>query len=178
MRIACPTCAAAYEVPDALLAARPRLMRCARCGTQFAGAPAGPEPPPAGSAPAAPPPAGSAAAESATSEPVPPEASPPPAEAALPEPPPAQAQPAATRPPDPPPDPPHDVPPPTLGPAGALPTEPAESPAVPTQGRLAAAWLGSFAVLGAGVLAMLHWHAAIAAAWPPAARLFAVLGLG
>jgi predicted Zn finger-like uncharacterized protein len=35
MRIACPNCAAEYDVPEALLAAGPRLLRCARCGHQF-----------------------------------------------------------------------------------------------------------------------------------------------
>ena len=35
MRIACPNCAAEYDVPDAALAAGPRLLKCARCGHHF-----------------------------------------------------------------------------------------------------------------------------------------------
>ena len=46
MRIDCPSCAAAYEVPPAILTAR-RLMRCARCGAEFTpAAPAGTPPTP------------------------------------------------------------------------------------------------------------------------------------
>ena len=36
MRIACPACAAAYEVPDRLLAGPARTLRCSRCGADFA----------------------------------------------------------------------------------------------------------------------------------------------
>ncbi len=59
MRIACPGCAAEYEVPDAALAAGPRMLRCARCATQFraalpeAGAAAPPVSPRAAEQPAA-----------------------------------------------------------------------------------------------------------------------------
>lgn len=35
MRIACPSCDAVYEVPDAMLSAAPRAVRCARCGTEW-----------------------------------------------------------------------------------------------------------------------------------------------
>ena len=50
MRIDCPNCAAAYEVPEAVLTAR-RVMRCARCGTEFTpAAPVMPAPVPAASA--------------------------------------------------------------------------------------------------------------------------------
>ena len=41
MRIACPTCNAAYEVPDRLIAPGRRL-RCARCGHDWAVQPAAP----------------------------------------------------------------------------------------------------------------------------------------
>jgi predicted Zn finger-like uncharacterized protein len=34
MRIVCPSCAAGYDVPDALLAGR-KTVRCARCGTEW-----------------------------------------------------------------------------------------------------------------------------------------------
>lgn len=36
MRIVCPNCAAAYDVPDAMLASGTRKVRCARCGTEWA----------------------------------------------------------------------------------------------------------------------------------------------
>lgn len=44
MRIACPDCAAEYEVPDHLLVGTPRTMKCARCGRVWTPAPL-PEPP-------------------------------------------------------------------------------------------------------------------------------------
>jgi len=52
MRIICPSCKAAYEVPDALLGAGARRLRCARCAHEWtpelpAAAPAAPPPPPA-----------------------------------------------------------------------------------------------------------------------------------
>lgn len=62
MRIACPSCAAEYEVPERLLAGGARKLRCSRCAAEFAlPAPAAPDPPPAAEEPppvaaAAPPP--------------------------------------------------------------------------------------------------------------------------
>ena len=155
MRIACPTCAAAYDVPDALLAAGPRLLRCARCSTEFsaalpeAQAPPEPEPEPEPApqpAPAAPPP-----------------------DSALPEPAIAPTAELALAPPE--------RPTPTRGPAAPSPMDALDGPAPPGQGRLAAAWIASFGAIGAGLFALLHWQAEIAAAWPPASRLYAVLGL-
>ena len=35
MRIVCPNCAAAYDVPDQVLAGPPRLFRCARCAHEW-----------------------------------------------------------------------------------------------------------------------------------------------
>ena len=55
---------------------------------------------------------------------------------------------------------------------------PEEAPPPPANGRLAAAWLGSLALLGAGGAALVVFQAEIAAAWPPAARFYAALGLG
>jgi predicted Zn finger-like uncharacterized protein len=43
MRIACPSCSAAYDVPDPLVPPG-RVVRCARCGSEWT--PAGPTPPP------------------------------------------------------------------------------------------------------------------------------------
>jgi len=67
MRIVCPSCDVAYDVPDAVLTARP-LMRCARCAHEFK-LPA----PPGATAPAfAEPPE-----EAPAAEPTPPDAVPP-----------------------------------------------------------------------------------------------------
>ena len=46
MRIACPSCNATYEVPDAVVAAR-RTLRCSRCNTDFMARPADDPPAPA-----------------------------------------------------------------------------------------------------------------------------------
>ena len=46
MRIVCPSCQAAYEVPDKLLSSGPRKVRCAKCGKDWM-AEAEPEAPPA-----------------------------------------------------------------------------------------------------------------------------------
>lgn len=74
MRIACPSCAAEYEVPDAALAAGPRTLRCARCAHQFQAALPAPESPPEPPAPqpAAPEPAAAPPAESLTPDRPPP----------------------------------------------------------------------------------------------------------
>jgi hypothetical protein len=72
-----------------------------------------------------------------------------------------------------------DRPPPTRGPVQHSPIDaPAEAAPPPANGRLAAAWLGSLALLGAGGAALVVFQAEISAAWPPAARFYAALGLG
>ncbi|WP_368414367.1 hypothetical protein [Falsiroseomonas sp.] len=71
-----------------------------------------------------------------------------------------------------------DRPPPTRGPLHHSPINPPEEPTPPPTGRLAAAWLASLALVGAGVAALVVFQAEIVAAWPPAARLYAALGLG
>jgi predicted Zn finger-like uncharacterized protein len=61
MRIVCPSCQAAYEVPERLIDQAPRRLRCARCGHEWlppelrAETPAV-APPPPGPPPSAPPP--------------------------------------------------------------------------------------------------------------------------
>ena len=54
MRIVCPSCDAVYQVPDAMLAAGARAVRCAKCGQEWTPAPAEPvshdDPPPQPSA--------------------------------------------------------------------------------------------------------------------------------
>ncbi|MCZ8147286.1 MAG: hypothetical protein O9325_05455 [Roseomonas sp.] len=71
-----------------------------------------------------------------------------------------------------------DRPPPIRGPMQQSPIDAPEDPPPSATGRLAAAWLGSLALVGAGTAALVVFHAEIAAAWPPAARLYVTLGLG
>jgi predicted Zn finger-like uncharacterized protein len=154
MRIACPSCSAEYDVPDSLLAAGRRALRCTRCGHQFhAGAP--PAPPPAvPQRPDAPAPEPVAA--------TPPRPEPPPAAAMeLPPAPPAAAPPAS---------------PPAPSFQDRV-REAATDPAPRTGGALAAAWAISFAVLGACGWAGYRYQADIVEAWPPAARFYQAVGL-
>jgi predicted Zn finger-like uncharacterized protein len=155
MRIACPQCAAEYDVPDAALAAGPRTLKCARCAHQFqASLPSPAAPAPAASFPAAPK-----------------------------APPPDGARPAAARPdalaersaaPD--------RPPPSRGPTQSMPIDPplprlGDAPASPTDRFALLGWLLTVAVVVVGLLAGYAFRAEIMAAWPPATRLFAALGL-
>ncbi len=55
MRIVCPNCRAAYEVPEPLLAGG-KAVRCARCGTEWAPMPAAAPPPASPPQPQPPPP--------------------------------------------------------------------------------------------------------------------------
>ena len=50
MRITCPTCDAAYEVPDKMMGAAPRRLRCAKCHEEWLADPS----PPIMEAPASP----------------------------------------------------------------------------------------------------------------------------
>ena len=184
MRIACPSCHAEYEVPDAMLAGGARQLRCARCGHGFLGAL--PAAAPAVSPMSAPPLAGpTVAAEPEPGKPAPaPPSDPPPTDPparapladapsamdSVPVPAPPEPVPALVTAPD--------RPPPTRGPMQHSPIDAPQDPPPPATGRLAAAWLGSLALVGAGVAALVVFHAEIAAAWPPAARLYAALGLG
>jgi predicted Zn finger-like uncharacterized protein len=175
MRIACPNCSAEYEVPDSLLASGPRLLRCARCGHQFQ-AKAGPD------APVPPPPAVPSPAPAADTGP---EARPTP----------VLAPPLAPPDPDPPAPPQADLAPVATPTAERGPPAPAAGRAPPplpplppwrpqaaepaprSGASLALAWLLSLAVLGAAGWATVHFHAEIVEAWPPAARLYAALGI-
>ncbi|MGG5810734.1 zinc-ribbon domain-containing protein [Falsiroseomonas sp. CW058] len=156
MRIACPGCAAEYEVPDTLLASGPRMLRCARCGQSFeAGLPRAPDAAPA-------PPAGAApAAETPPSGPAPPEPAPTP---------PATVEAEAAR------------PPPSRGLREHHPIHPPlpqrEERAEPSPKVALVGWAVSLAVLAAAIWGAVAFRAEIATAWPPAARLFLALGLG
>ena len=155
MKITCPSCAATYEVPEAVLAAK-RAVRCARCGNnwvpgddwtpgeaegtptpQAAAAPAEPQ---AEAAPAPDPDSSIQAATGATApaiqaEPVPP----PPAPTPLP----AQQT-----------------------------TAPAPAKQIPIAG-----WVVSIALLIILGAAAIVYRAPIMHTWPPSERLYAALGL-
>lgn len=165
MRIACPSCAAEYEVPEAALAGGPRLLRCARCGHGFEAAlPAPPPPPPA---PAPPPPEPDPPPEP---EP-PPDPSPEPAPEPAP-PPKPRGGPSALRP--------ERAPPPEPTAAAPPPPDPAprerlmDPPPQPPRGPLLLAWLVSLAVLGTVGWALWRYREAVIEAFPPAARLYAL----
>jgi predicted Zn finger-like uncharacterized protein len=177
MRIACPGCAAEYDVPDALLAAGPRPLRCKRCGTEFRAElpPAAPFAPPSAPAPA---PALPLAA--------PPGATPPAPEPAAR----AAAPPAAAddgiltygpgEPAEPPPEPPRPLSfRGTRRHAPIDPPLPRREERVPDgRGAAIAGWIGSVILLLTAAWLAYAWRSEITAFWPPAARLYAALGLG
>ena len=156
MRIICPACAAAYEVPDRLIGTG-RSLRCRSCGYAWRVEPDTPPPPPAE---AAPPPA--------ESEPAPAALPPPPPPPPLPNPPP-DPQPSATPP---------NLPGPRRAPQLIDPPLPRPEE-LPRPGGLALrlAWAASLlAVLGM-VVALWLFRAEIVQAWPPAARLYLLFGM-
>jgi predicted Zn finger-like uncharacterized protein len=197
MRIACPNCAAEYEVPDSLLAAGPRMLRCARCSHQFAAAlpepevEPEPEPEPSpfgrpavplaerlaglGPAPAPEPPEPEPGASPEPAPEPPPEPAPEAIPASVPEP--AAPEPELARAEA-------ERPPPTRGLTQHSPMDPPlrqrlveQEPEPESPRSVAAAWAASFVVLAAALYAAWHFRAAIIQAWPPAERLYALLGL-
>ena len=152
MRVACPECSAAYELPPALAArlGEGRPLRCARCGHTWA-------PGPAEAAPAAAPPP-----PAPDLEPSPPDGPAwPTLLASIPQPAPAAPVPPAAPP----------------GRGAALLARLPRLPADRAGATLAAAWAASVLLLAGGALAAWHWRVAIVEAWPPAARAFLALGL-
>ncbi|WP_052213832.1 zinc-ribbon domain-containing protein [Belnapia sp. F-4-1] len=125
MRILCPQCQAAYDVPERLIAGG-RLLRCVKCRHEWRE-----------EAEAPPPPAPEPAPEPEPPRPVPP---------------PIPAQHRAHQPIDPP--------------------RPSRRPGL----ALAAAWAASALALAGLATALLAYQAPITAAWPPAARLYVLLG--
>lgn len=155
MRIVCPSCQAAYEVPEKLLSGPPRKVRCARCGDAWtpeaiaASIPIALEP---------------AIAEPETSEPAVPE---------------SRHFASADSAPEPPPDP---VPVPTPIVVPRMEDKLVPAPAEPPGGRLpiilaAGAWAASVVVLASAGWACLAWRSDIMTVWAPSRRLFALLGL-
>jgi predicted Zn finger-like uncharacterized protein len=159
MRIVCPSCQAAYEVPDKLLSSGPRKVRCAKCGGDWM-AEAEPEPVPAG---------GEAEPEMAQAAPRVPEGLPPDDEPDLPPPPPVVpqmqraggvAEGVVPRPEE------------------KLVPEPGERPSRTLAVVAGLAWLASVAVLAGAGWAAVAFRAEVMAAWAPSKRLYALLGLG
>ncbi len=152
MRIVCPSCQAAYEVPEKLLSGAPRKVRCARCGDSWI--------PEAAAAPVAAP-VQDEATPPREPDPIPdPEPEPEP-----PAPMPVRAEPLA----------------PIVIPRieEKLVPDPAEPP--PGRGPAiiaASAWAASVAVLLGAGWAFVTWRADIMALWAPSRRLFALFGLG
>jgi predicted Zn finger-like uncharacterized protein len=177
MRIACPGCAAEYDVPDTLLAAGPRPLRCARCGTEFRA-----ELPPAEPFVAAAEPAAVPVAAAASAAPPPPPGSepvvaPPEPPSAMPERGPAQAVAApedeAAQ------EAPRPLPSRARQHAPIYPPLPRreEQEAAAERGVALAGWAGSLILLATAVWLVYAWRAEIIELWPPAARLFIALGL-
>ena len=148
MRIVCPSCSAAYEVPDRILAAG-KKVRCARCGENWlpevAAGLVQPEPPP-------PPPHVPAPVMPAPAVP-PPEPPPEPRLVVGPE---AVTMPAA------------------IVPGARPPGSKASRGGLPVAVVLGVSTL----VLAGLLAAAMVWRGALMAAWPPSQRLFGWLGLG
>lgn len=154
MRIVCPSCQAAYEVPDKLLSSGPRKVRCAKCGKDWMAEAEAPAPPPVDAAP--------------LPVPRPPEALPPEDEEDLPPPPTMAAAPP-------------DAPP--VGPVvpraeEKLVPEAGDRPSRALAVVAGLAWLASVGVLVAAGWAAVAFRADVMAAWAPSKRLYALLGLG
>lgn len=153
MRIACPSCAARYEIADAMLA-KPRIVRCSRCAQEWMQDPIPPaEPhirPPATDDLAATheiEPTGKLAPETA------PETAPEAAVTPVPLPSPVMPEP----------------------PEAFLPTRPAAPAAKPTGKAVAIGWIASLVILAGLAVATYAYRVPIQAAWPPSERLFRLL---
>lgn len=151
MRIVCPSCQAAYEVPEKMLTGTPRKVRCARCGNNWV-----PEltVSPIEVAPSM------VAPEAVLHAAVPEQAMPP----AEPAPTPKQALPE----------------PPAMGPrvGEKLTPEPDDRQAGHRTARLAGlGWAASIAVLAGAGWAAVFFRADVMAVWAPSRRLFDLLGL-
>lgn len=172
MRVTCPNCSAAYEVPEAKIGAG-RKLRCARCRHDW-----WVEPP---AAPAAEGGFARSVAQATAGLGAPP--SPGPAEAPLPPPPaPPSPDPAPRPAPAEAPGAPPVRPPPPRPPRQSQPIEPPlpRLGDAPPRGRMALilAWAASILFMLGFVAALLLFRAELAEAWPPLERLYQALGLG
>jgi predicted Zn finger-like uncharacterized protein len=152
MRIVCPSCSAAYDVPDSLVTAG-RVVRCARCNSEWAPVKVFGTPPEEFAA---------SPADEAASTSVPPEEAapePPPADPALPVPESSATRIAAT---------PRQ---------SAMDRLVAQSAWPQSSTHLRLAWVASFVLLVLAVGAAYTWRAQVIAAWPPSANAYAALGL-
>jgi len=148
MRVQCPDCTVAYDVPDHLLTGR-RVLRCARCGAEWTPGEPAPKPVetaavrPALALPATPAPDSAAIAEPAAAP-----IAPDPHEGRI-ESQPFSAMERLARP----------VEPPRRTPWAGL------------------AWVGSLIVLATLAWGAVAWRADVMHAWPPSTRAYAALGL-
>ncbi len=156
MRIECPGCEAAYEVPQAQI--RPgRSVRCARCGLQWRpGGEQPPEPEPAdfdleAAAESAAPVADAASEEAPPGSPLGSELAPPGSGLGL-------RRPAAP------------------GLAAAAAARAAERRPTPELAAWGAGWAISLIVLAGLLLSAAHWRQAVMRDWPPSIRLYVALG--
>jgi predicted Zn finger-like uncharacterized protein len=149
MRIVCPICSVAYDVPDSLLTAG-RIVRCTQCSGEWA-------PVTAAAAPEPTPPAREPPPEPARAPVVPPMPEPPAPPVGAP---PAEATPVGA----------------TLRPSAM--DRLAAHPAWPRpSNQLRLAWAASVALLVLLGGAAYAWRGDIVAAWPPSARAYAAFGL-
>lgn len=154
MRIVCPSCEAAYDVPGTLVARR-RTLRCARCGREWTTEPPPEQAPPADTAPAEVP-----APEAGVPEPV--------LETPLPEvvtPPPEPPQPSRAA--------------ATLSEALAdqrVSQPPSRSAAAESGGAVRLAWIASLALLAALAFAAWQYRADVMHVWPASERVYRVFG--
>jgi predicted Zn finger-like uncharacterized protein len=156
MRIVCPSCSAAYDVPDAMLADR-QVVRCARCTREWHPIP------PREIEVAAPPPATSVAAPAVPEAPAPEDS--------------WIAMPDIAAPPRPSLD--RPTPPTERRPLGAMAIDRLMADPAPPPASLALrlAWIGSIVLVLALLGAAVTWRTQVMAAWPPSTRLYAALGL-
>lgn len=146
MHVTCPNCAAAYDVPDRLLAAGPRVLQCTKCSHKFSVDPSPQRAPPE-----------LAFVAQAVVDPVPVAA-----DQAPPPPPPLPPSPRAE------------------APAPKAATEPVLAASRAEKGTRGAllGWIATICLLALGVGLVAGNQAQIAAAWPPAERLFDWVRLG
>lgn len=164
MRIVCPSCQAAYEVPEKLLGGPPKRVRCARCGELWL-----PQAEAAGEAVPVP--------ALKPDLPLPPDVAPPDVT------PPDVTPPVAAMPAEMPPVAPPPMPPPALPAVAArveerLVPEPAARAGRGGMVMAGLAWLASLALLGGAGWAAVVWRAEVMGAWGASRRLYQWLGLG